>query len=375
VAFQCVRRLNLGIVRQGDPIDICGDFSLRWHGHSVTARAVCVVSIAVALALSSRPFAHYRESQVTWTTDVEPILKTRCIGCHARNGFGPMSLETYQDARGVAKAIREEVLERRMPPWPAATGFADFSNDRSLTPLEVELLTAWADGNMPLGPPVATADGTHAAAFSRAPDLVVTAPAAQAVTALTARFELATGLAEDRWIAGWEFRPGNRSVIEQAVLRVAPGTLLGEWTPPEGPIVYPSGIAQRLPAGSRLRLELRYRKSATPQTDQSGVALYFGRRPRREIQHRSVPCGTSVIDRDIDALAITPNLPAAGESIEIVARRPDRTVEGLCVVRRYEPGYPITYRFRNNVRLPRGTSLQLRSSSPACAADLDFVAP
>ena len=55
-----------------------------------------------------------------------------------------MSLETYQEARTWAKAIRDEVLERRMPPWPAAPGFGDFSNDRSLTPIEVELLTAWA---------------------------------------------------------------------------------------------------------------------------------------------------------------------------------------------------------------------------------------
>jgi hypothetical protein len=199
-------------------------------------------------------------------------------------------------------------------------------------------------------------------------------PAAHTVSSLTARFELPTGLRADRWIAGWEFRPGNRSIVEQAVLSIAPDTWLGSWTPPETAVVFPAGVARRLPAGARVLLEVRYRKSATPQTDRSGVALYFGRPSTRELRHQSFRCGATVIDRSVAAIAVTPRLPAAGESIEIVAHRPDRTVEALSVVPRYEPQYPITYRFRKTVPLPRGTVLQLRSSSPGCAADLDVIA-
>jgi hypothetical protein len=202
--------------------------------------------------------------------------------------------------------------------------------------------------------------------------------------------DLPTDLGEDRWVTAWEFKPGNRSIIEQAVLWIGqatpsrgtvsgngvstPAARIGSWTPPEAAIVYPSEVAQSLPAGSRLVLELRYRKSATPQTDQSAVALYFGSRPRRELRHRLLACGTSMIDRSVDALAVTPRASGAGESIEIVAQRPDRTVEALAVVPRYQPEYPISYRFRKAVRLPSGTALHLRSSSPNCAADLDFVA-
>ena len=337
----------------------------------LSAGATVVVAI---VALGARPLAHKRISQVTWTTDVERILQTRCLTCHATGGFGPMSLETYQEARTWAKAIREEVLERRMPPWPAARGFGDFINDRSLTPLEVELLTAWADGGTPIGPPVVAAHVTKAVGLTRSSDLVVTVPNAQAISALTERFELETGLAADRWIAGWEFRPGNRSIIEQAVVSIAPSTLIGTWTPGDGAVVYPAGVAQRLPAGSRLVLELHYRKSATPQTDRSGVAFHFGARPRHELRHRVLSCGTSEIDRDIEALAVTPRAPDAGASIEVVARHADGRVEALSVVPRYEPAYPIAYRFRNGVRLHRGTAIDVRSSSPDCAAELDFVA-
>ena len=100
------------------------------------------VMLAVVLVLTeSRPHAHIRISQVTWTVDIAPIIQTRCARCHTAEGFGPMPLTSYQDARTWAKAIREEVLAGRMPPWQAARGFGDFSNDASLTPLEIELLT------------------------------------------------------------------------------------------------------------------------------------------------------------------------------------------------------------------------------------------
>jgi len=330
--------------------------------------------IAAIVGLGSRPSAHNRISQVTWTTDVEPIMKVRCLGCHATGGFGPMSLETYQDARTWAKAIREEVLERRMPPWPAARGFGEFINDRSLTPLEIELLTAWADGATPIGPAIVGARETRTAAQHWSPDLIVTVPTAHPVSALTARFELPTGLVEDRWITGWEVIPGNRSIIEQAVLWILPNTLVGTWTPPDAARVYPSGVAERLPAGSRIALELHYKRSSTPQTDQSGVAFKFGGRPRRELRHRSLVCGGSVIDRDMEALAVTPRASAAGASVEIIARRADGTVEPLCVLPRYEPAYPITYRFRTSLQLRTGTVIDVRSSSPDCAAELDFTA-
>jgi hypothetical protein len=62
-----------------------------------------------------------------------------------------MPLTTYAEARPWARAIREEVLTRRMPKWHAARGYGDFSNDPSLSPFEIALIVAWADGGAPLG--------------------------------------------------------------------------------------------------------------------------------------------------------------------------------------------------------------------------------
>src|SRR5437773_4832302 len=166
--------------------------------HSATVVAIMALAIG---GPDSQPAVHNRQSQVTWTTDVEPILQRRCIGCHSAGGFGPMSLATYQDAREWAKTIRREVLERRMPPWPAARGFGDFVNDRSLTPVEVELLTAWADGATPVGPPVDGSRAPAATGLAHA-DFVAMMPAAREVRALVDRIELPTGLDGDRWVTG-----------------------------------------------------------------------------------------------------------------------------------------------------------------------------
>ena len=347
----------------------------------LSGRAHCGLRIALATwvaaigVLESRPAAHDRTTQVTWTTDVEPILKSRCVGCHAAGGFAPMPLDTYEAARAAARAIRQEVLERRMPPWPAARGFGDFANDRTLTPIEVELLTAWADGATPLGPPVAAAAaGEPPRRRPRVPDLMLTAPSEQMVSGSHRQFEIATGLLEERALAAWEFKPGNRALVEQAVLSIAPGIRLGEWTPPEGIVSFPEGVTLRLPPRARIVLDVRYRKSPVPQTDRSAVALYFAREPGRPVRSRSLGCGTTVMDRGIDALALTPRLASAGESMEIVATRPDGSVDPLCVIPRFEPAYPLTYRFRAGVALPRGTALSVRSSSPDCSVDLSFVA-
>jgi hypothetical protein len=68
-----------------------------------------------------------------------------------------MSLTTYEDARPWAKAIKEEVLTRRMPKWHAARGYGDFANDPSLSPFEIATIVAWADGGAPRDLPGAAA--------------------------------------------------------------------------------------------------------------------------------------------------------------------------------------------------------------------------
>jgi hypothetical protein len=105
-----------------------------------------LISSALALPL----LAHDRiTTKVTWEREIAPIVQARCVSCHSPGGRAPMPLTTYEEARPWAKAIKEEVLSRRMPKWHVVRGYGDFKNDPSLSAFEIALLAAWADGGAP----------------------------------------------------------------------------------------------------------------------------------------------------------------------------------------------------------------------------------
>ncbi len=89
-------------------------------------------------------------TKITWNREISRIVFDRCASCHRPNGPA-FSLLTYQDARPWAKAIQEETLERRMPPWGAVKGFGEFRGDPALTPEQMEVIAQWVDGGAPEG--------------------------------------------------------------------------------------------------------------------------------------------------------------------------------------------------------------------------------
>ena len=109
------------------------------------AVAGIVAGAATASLLAHDPIT----TRVSWEREIAPIVRARCVSCHSPGGPAPMSLATYKEVRPWARAIREEVLARRMPKWPVVRGYGDFTNDPSLSPFEVALITAWVDGGAP----------------------------------------------------------------------------------------------------------------------------------------------------------------------------------------------------------------------------------
>jgi mono/diheme cytochrome c family protein len=331
-----------------------------------------VIAIVVAAAAASHLAAHSKTTQVMWTVDIAPIVASRCISCHQPNGFGPMSLATYSDAKPWAKAMRDEVLSGRMPPWSAVRGFGDFSNDRSLSAVEIELLSRWADGGAPLGPDGVPIHRNRQSEAAQSHAVRVNLPPIRTSGGSTEQLVVPTTFGDERWISGWQFDPGVPALVEEAVLSIG-DTAVGSWTPLDGPIAYSRGVAERLPIGAALRVAIRYRRSSEPQDDRSALVLHFGRRPAHPLQHRTFECGAHVVDRDIDVLAVKPRPAAAGDAMEVVAYRPDASVEPLCVIAQFHPEYTPTYRLRVPARLDRGTRIDVRSSSAGCTAIIDYV--
>ena len=101
--------------------------------------------------LSGLASAHeFYSTKLTWTRDISRIFYKRCVSCHHEGGSA-FSLIKYEEARPWAKAIKDEVLNRRMPPWNAVKGFGNLYDDQSLTQEEISVISNWVEGGAPEG--------------------------------------------------------------------------------------------------------------------------------------------------------------------------------------------------------------------------------
>ncbi len=89
---------------------------------------------------------------ITFSREISRLVYGHCARCH-RPGGSAFSLMTYAEARPWAAAIKEEVLERRMPPWGAVKGFGEFKDSQGLTQEQIELIADWVEGGAPEGDP------------------------------------------------------------------------------------------------------------------------------------------------------------------------------------------------------------------------------
>ena len=113
--------------------------------------AFLCASVPLWFCVSSSVQAHdIITTPVTWDREISRIFYSRCVACH-REGGTAFSLMEYKESFPWRTAIKEEILERRMPPWGAVKGFGDFRNDQALTPEQLELLTSWSQGGSPEG--------------------------------------------------------------------------------------------------------------------------------------------------------------------------------------------------------------------------------
>src|SRR2546428_9381331 len=85
----------------------------EWRtGYNRRMRNLIVVCLAIGASVAAAP-----APEVTFTRDVAPILHAKCVTCHRAGEVAPMPLLTFDDARPWARAIKDKVVSRQMPPW------------------------------------------------------------------------------------------------------------------------------------------------------------------------------------------------------------------------------------------------------------------
>jgi hypothetical protein len=198
------------------------------------ARA-CWSTLAAGLFMAAGPVfaATASDKPVTFSKDVAPILQQKCQDCHRAGSMAPMSLLTYEETRPWAKAIRERVVTRQMPPWhiDPNVGVQKFKNDMSLSDEQIATIVRWVDTGAPVGDPKdmpapkqwpAGNDWQAVKALGQ-PDMVIdTGSYTMAAHHQDVWWRPATAIpvTEARWVRAVEIRPSTdpgRKIIHHAV--------------------------------------------------------------------------------------------------------------------------------------------------------------
>jgi mono/diheme cytochrome c family protein len=118
---------------------------------------LAVWSGAVGLVLGAAGVAHAQSAAapVTFSKDIAPIFQAKCQECHQPNSIAPMSLISYQETRPWARAIKDRVARKQMPPWhiDQSVGVTQFKNDMSLSEAQIDTIVRWVDAGAPQGDP------------------------------------------------------------------------------------------------------------------------------------------------------------------------------------------------------------------------------
>jgi len=348
----------------------------------------------------------------TFYKDVLPILQQRCQSCHRPAQIGPMPLMTYAQARSNAKAIDQMVRSRKMPPWFADPNYGHFSNDPSLSPGDIQTITAWVENGAPAGDPrEAPAVREWPKGWNiRTPDRVIQMPKPVRIPAhgdVEYTYEIVpTGFTEDRWVQMSEIRPSSRRHVHHAVVYIRPpdskwlrnapagvpftASNLGDphlqhdahWTdsdmllvyaPGSSPDRWPDGMAKFIPAGSDLVFQMHYTTNGRPDLDQTSIGLVFAKRlPEQRVitlqltnDHFAIPPETDnyrveawgTLPNDATLLSFLPHMHLRGKRFEYNIVHDRANIETLLRVN-YDFFWQLSYRLAEPLRVKAGTKIQ-----------------
>ena len=243
----------------------------------------------------------------TYESDVRPLVEAHCQTCHSGTGIGPFPLNSYEDVAAMAAPMRNAIEKRTMPPYLASPGCAEYADDLTLTDAQIQTFGRWVDVGMPRG----TASGTKQA--------VETAPGLDRVDAT---LQLPTPYVPDKspddyrcflvdwsppadtYVVGLNVAPGNARVVHHVIAYLVPpdrlaavqalddaeagpgytcfggpgfrAGWLGAWAPGGQGGMYPPDTGVKVPAGSKVVLQMHYNTqqvSGPDAVDQTKVEL------------------------------------------------------------------------------------------------------
>ncbi|MRG43574.1 cytochrome c [Chitinophaga sp. SYP-B3965] len=355
--------------------------------------------------------------------DIEPILLTKCSGCHKPGEAGPFPLLKYEDFTKRLNFIKEVVSTGYMPPWRADTLYSCFANQRGLTAEEKTKILAWIDNKAPKGKASKDKPVTNTAANKRAPDLVLKYPASFLVKGNNKErfieFKVPFELPAEKSIEAVEFVTNNRKIIHHInygfynvpdnAIDVHAGTNIINtdeeiekrgafdhykqqmvyytgWIPGSSTEYYPNEFGWTLPRRGVVIFTTHYAAIAADEESVIGVNLYFKDAPiKRPVRIISLGSG-GVGERDIDPifmippneertftlkmktpeeqslLYVWPHMHFLGKSFEAYVVTPAGDTIRLINIPQWDFRWQELYRFKKPVRIPRGSIIYMKGT-------------
>ncbi len=352
-----------------------------------------LLAIGGAVALSATtPASSDSKSSLTYSKDVAPIFYKNCATCHRNGEIAPMSLISYKEVRPWAKAIREKVLTREMPPWHADPQHGEWANDRRMSQKEVDTIISWIDQGAAEG---TAKDLPTMPKFAEGwqigePDLVIYMPEEFTVPAEGAvpyqYFPVPTSFPKDTYLVGLEARAGNLSVVHHIVIYVRePGKkqsrrldlgdgILGALSPGQTPFMAEPGTAKLIKAGSQLIFQMHYTPNGVATKDRSYLGLKFAKEPVNRLITSTgafdvrfvIPPGAAnhevrasyEFEQDAEIISLMPHMHVRGKDYTYKAIYPDGRSEIILSVPKYDFNWQVYYYPKKPLKMPKGTRIE-----------------
>jgi hypothetical protein len=327
------------------------------------------------------------KSKVTYSKDVAAILYQRCVECHRAGEVAPMVFTSYQAVRPWAKAIRERVVTRAMPPWSADPHVGEFKNDRRMPQSDIDTIVAWVNAGAPEGD---SKDLPPAPKFTEGwnigkPDQIFDFGADFEVPADGVvpyqYFKVPSNFTEDRWVEAAEIRPQHRDVTHHINVfmitgnqTIATGPMLTGFAPGVQPLNLEPGTAVLVKAGTTFLFQAHYTPNGKAVKDRSFVGIRFAKQqPKlRSITDRAmnaffkIPPGDPnymvkanwTAQQDVDLFAMMPHMHFRGKDFRYTIVFPDGREKEILNVPKYDFNWQLGYELKTPIHLPKGARIE-----------------
>ncbi len=349
-----------------------------------------------------------KQATITWSRDIAPLLYANCTACHHEGEVAPFSLMHFQDAAKRADMLAAVTDSGQMPPWKAADTWGTFHDERRLTPDQIQLLQSWAGAGAPEGD---KADAPPQPVYSDGwklgtPDLVVKMAKPFHIPAsgndLFTFSVIPLNLPGGEYVTGFEYRPGNRRVVHHMIAFLdssgaaqeladqkgdgatylsfgGPGFVptggIGGWAPGATPRLLPDGTGHPVKPGSDVVMNIHYHPTGRAETDQGELALYFAKKPVKQVvvsyplrnRDIDIPAGdadyirTAAITTPVDVTlqGVTPHMHTLGREMKVTATFADGRKQQLIDISDWDWNWQDQFQYLTPIKLPRGTKVDL----------------